>query len=99
MEEILVPIDKAGRLVLPKGVRDELAINPGDLLQLTISGNEVTLTPRKEPCGFVKRGKALVFSTGQPDLLDNEMVERVRNAASRESLIDIAAGLSPQKRR
>src|SRR5512143_3450425 len=77
MKNVLVPIDKAGRVVLPKDVRDELAIHPGDLLRITIRGNEVTLSPNKEASGFIRRGKALVFSSGGVGLLDNETVENV----------------------
>ncbi len=99
MKKVLVPIDKAGRVVLPKGVRDELAINPGDLLRITIRGNEVTLSPNKEACGFIKRGKALVFSSGGVDLLDNETVENIRNATRSESLSLISKGLPSQKRK
>src|SRR5438105_10577809 len=92
MKDVFVPIDKAGRVVLPKDVREELSINPGDLLKVTIRGNEVTLSPNREPCGFIKRGNALVFSTGEADLLDNETVEKVRNAAHRELVSDISRG-------
>jgi AbrB family looped-hinge helix DNA binding protein len=99
MKDVLVPIDKAGRVVLPKDVREELSINPGDLLKITIRGNEVTLSPRKEPCGFIKRGHALVFSTGGTDLLDNETVENVRNAAHQDLLSAISKELPTRKRK
>lgn len=93
MKDVLVPIDKAGRVVLPKHVRDELAINPGDLLKITIHGNEITLSPNKEAYGFIKRGKALVFSSGGAKLLDNEAVETVRTEARSDLLSDITKGL------
>ncbi len=99
MKNMLVPIDKAGRVVLPKVVREALAFNAGDLLKITIRGNEVVLKPTKEVCGVIKRGKAFVFSTGEADLLDNEAVERARNATRLESLIDISEGLATQKRK
>ena len=63
MKDVLIPMDQAGRIVLPKAVRQELAIKPGDVLRVSISGLAVTLTPRKEITGFVRKGKALVFST------------------------------------
>ena len=47
MKEVLVPIDKAGRVVLPKNLRQELAINPGDLLRISVHGNEMTLRPNR----------------------------------------------------
>lgn len=99
MKDVVVPIDKAGRIVLPKDVREELSINPGDLLKITIRGNEVTLSPRREARGFFKQGKALVFSTGGADLLDNETVENIRNSTHRELLSDISKGLPTPKRK
>jgi AbrB family looped-hinge helix DNA binding protein len=99
MKDVFVPIDKAGRVVLPKDVRDELAIHPGDLLKISIHGNEVTLRPNKETGGFIKRGKALVFSSEGADLLDNEMVENVRNAARGALLNNFSKGLPLQKRK
>jgi len=77
MSDLLVPIDKAGRVVLPKSVRDELAINPGDLLKVSLHGNEVTLRLKKESPGFVRRGRALVFASGADDLLRRETVETI----------------------
>lgn len=79
MKDTLIPIDKAGRVVLPKDVREELAINPGDLLKISVHGDQVTLQPNRETAGFVKRGGALIFSTGGTDLLENETVEAIRN--------------------
>lgn len=93
MKDLLVPIDKAGRVVLPKGVRNELGIKAGDLLRVTIHGNTVTLSPSREACGFIKRGSALIFSTGEAGLLDNDTVENVRNAAHNGLLDGISKGL------
>ncbi|HEY1663026.1 MAG TPA: AbrB/MazE/SpoVT family DNA-binding domain-containing protein [Verrucomicrobiae bacterium] len=97
MKDVLVPIDKAGRLVLPKNVRDELAINPGDLLRISIHGSEVTLHPNRQATGFVKRGRALVFSTGGADLLDNDTVETVRTFEREGSKTFISKGLLSQR--
>ena len=33
-----VTLDKAGRIVLPKLVRDELRLSPGDTLDLSVEG-------------------------------------------------------------
>jgi AbrB family looped-hinge helix DNA binding protein len=40
-------IDKAGRVVLPKPVRDALQISPGDSLELESSEDHIILRPRK----------------------------------------------------
>lgn len=99
MKDVLVPIDKAGRVVLPKDVRDELAINPGDLLKISIHGNEVTLHPNRQAAGFVKRGRALVFSTEGTDLLENNAVEAVRTSEREGSGALISKGLPSQRRK
>lgn len=48
-----VKIDRAGRIVLPKAVRDKLGLAPGDSLELEQRGNRVTLFPVAAPahCG------------------------------------------------
>jgi AbrB family looped-hinge helix DNA binding protein len=99
MKDALVPIDKAGRIVLPKEVREELAINPGDLLELSVQGDQVTLRPNREKTGFIKRGKALVYSTGGPDLLENEVVENIRGSERDSLKLNVAKDLPDQKRR
>jgi AbrB family looped-hinge helix DNA binding protein len=77
MKESLVPIDKAGRVVLPKHVREELAINPGDLLEVSVQGNDVTLRPKKEVTGLIKKKKALIFSSAAEQFLEPEAVEAI----------------------
>ena len=99
MKDVLVPIDKTGRVVLPRHVREELSINPGDLFKITIRGNEVTLSPTSERFGFIKRGHALVFSAGATDLLDNDTVESVRTATHQDRLRAIAKELPTRKRK
>src|SRR5215469_2610124 len=87
MKSMMVPIDHAGRIVLPKGVRQELAIKPGDTLLVGISGSSVTLTPKKESSGFVRKGKALVFTSSGDELLTNENAGRIlEESREREDL-------------
>ena len=38
-------IDKAGRIVIPKPLREELHLEPGDDLELESAGEEITLRP------------------------------------------------------
>lgn len=99
MKDILVPIDKAGRLVLPKNLREELALNPGDLLEVWVHGNEVTLRPKKAASGLVRRGQALVFSSGGGDLLSRETVEDILAEDREGRTTRIASGISSRKRK
>jgi len=94
MSDVMIPIDKAGRVVLPKHVREELSIKPGDRLKISIQGNAVTLSPINGGSGFMKRGRALVFSCEGADLLDNETVETIRAAEGGSLLSRMARGLA-----
>jgi AbrB family looped-hinge helix DNA binding protein len=98
MKEILVPIDKAGRLVLPKHLREELAIQAGDLLKVGIRGDELTLQPKREKTGFVRKGSALVFSTGGADLLTSGTVETIL-AEEREARGSFTTAALPKRQR
>ncbi len=97
MKELTVPIDGAGRIVLPKGVREELAIKPGDTLKVAVQGSSVTLTPSRETTGLVRKGKALVFSTIGDESLTVEAVNGVLGEAPEERHQRTAAGLRGAK--
>jgi AbrB family looped-hinge helix DNA binding protein len=40
-------LDKAGRVVIPKPVREELQLEPGDALELESGGAQITLRPAR----------------------------------------------------
>jgi AbrB family looped-hinge helix DNA binding protein len=93
MKEMTIPIDQAGRIVLPKDVRQELAIKPGDMLKLSIHGSSVTLTPNREAAGFVRKGHALVFSTSDAGPLNQETVNEILEGSRNERHNHNLAGL------
>ncbi len=99
MKHDMVPIDQAGRIVLPKGVRQELAIKPGDNFKVSIEGLAVMLTPNKESTGFVRKGKALVFSTAGDETLNEETVQEILEAGRAERDGRIVEALGGRKRR
>jgi AbrB family looped-hinge helix DNA binding protein len=59
-------LDKAGRVVLPKPVRDEMQLQPGDSLELESSEDHIVLRPRRGGAGLHKKQGIWVFSTGGP---------------------------------
>lgn len=61
-----VTIDKAGRVVLPKTLRDELHLAPGDTLDLVVEGERVTLRPRPAGPPLQKERGVWVFRIGEP---------------------------------
>lgn len=97
MRDLLVPIDMAGPVVLPKQVREELSINPGDLLQVTVQGDQVTLRPNRQKAGFIRRGKALIFSTRGAEVPDNQVIEALLAEDRSGTINEFVEGLPRQK--
>ncbi|MGA2878498.1 MAG: AbrB/MazE/SpoVT family DNA-binding domain-containing protein [Bryobacteraceae bacterium] len=50
-------LDKAGRVMIPKTLRQELHLGPGDTLQLDSKGEQITLRPMR-PKALLKRSVA-----------------------------------------
>ena len=97
MKQDAVPIDQAGRIVLPKGVRRELGLKSGDTFKVAIQGETVMLTPNRVGGSFVRKGKALVFVTPGDEGLTVATVQEILDArrAERDSLN--GAGLLTEK--
>jgi AbrB family looped-hinge helix DNA binding protein len=60
-----VTLDKAGRVVLPKTVRDGLHLEPGDQLELESEGESVTLRPVRSASPLRKEHGVWVFRSGR----------------------------------
>jgi AbrB family looped-hinge helix DNA binding protein len=71
-----VTIDGAGRLVLPKKIRDSLQLRAGDELDIEAADDRILLTPSRTEGQFRKKRGVWVFRTGEP--LSVETVERAR---------------------
>ena len=63
---VTVNLDKTGRVVLPKALRDELHLLPGDSLDLTVEGEQVTLRPKRTAAPLQKERGIWVFRIGEP---------------------------------
>jgi AbrB family looped-hinge helix DNA binding protein len=80
-------IDKAGRIVLPKPLREELQLAPGDSLEVNTKGEEITLRPIRGNSALKKKHGVWVFQAGQSlgeDAVDKAIREVRRD---REDLI------------
>lgn len=55
-----VAMDRAGRIVLPKRIRDALGLEPGVEFEASAEDGRVVLEPSAVPMRLVRRGKGLV---------------------------------------
>jgi AbrB family looped-hinge helix DNA binding protein len=58
-------LDKSGRVVLPKALRDELGLAAGDTLELESRGEQITLRPVWGGAALRKERGIWVYRTGR----------------------------------
>jgi len=82
-----IEIDKAGRVVVPKQIRDTLHLTPGTKLNIRIEGNQIVLQHEAKPRGLYRKRGMLVYDTGRPvpaesvDWLKNDREERMEKVS------------------
>jgi AbrB family looped-hinge helix DNA binding protein len=78
--DIQITIDSAGRVFIPKSVRDELALAPGDSLVLDRIGDTITLRPVRNSQPLSKEKGVWVFRTGGalPIFATDDVVHQIR---------------------
>lgn len=59
-------MDKAGRVVIPKPLRQELHLEPGDALELESGGEQITLRPARGTGPLQNEHGIWVLHTGEP---------------------------------
>jgi AbrB family looped-hinge helix DNA binding protein len=74
-------IDKAGRVVIPKPLREELHLEPGDSLEMETTGEQITLRPVRGTGPLIKEHGVWVFHAGQPlpASATDEMLQQIRD--------------------
>jgi AbrB family looped-hinge helix DNA binding protein len=82
-------------VVLPKPVRDDLQVGPGDSLELESSQEQIILRPLRGTMPLRKKKGIWVFRTGEPLSADtvNQVMKEVRHERERSNL-----GVIHQKR-
>ncbi len=64
--DLRITMDKAGRVVLPKPLRDELHLVPGDTLELQSTGERIVMRPVRPALPVAKEKGVWVFRSGEP---------------------------------
>jgi AbrB family looped-hinge helix DNA binding protein len=83
-----INMDKAGRIVLPKPVREELQLGPGDSLELESTEDQILLRPARGRGRIFKEHGMWVFDSGEPLTVEavNKTIRRVREERDRRNL-------------
>jgi AbrB family looped-hinge helix DNA binding protein len=78
---IQTTIDKAGRVVIPKPLREELHLESGDALELESAGEQITLRPVRGTGPLQKEHGVWVFHTRVPlsASVTDELLKEIRS--------------------
>ncbi|MDQ3282392.1 MAG: AbrB/MazE/SpoVT family DNA-binding domain-containing protein [Acidobacteriota bacterium] len=67
-EPTIITIDRVGRVVIPKEIRDQAGIEPGMQLQVRCREGRIEIEARRRPVRIEKRGRlqvAVAVETGE----------------------------------
>src|SRR5687768_5530534 len=77
MQAETIQIDRAGRIVIPKPVRQRFNLLPGDKLRLSADQTGIRLEPTDPGGKLVRRGSVLVFTGEFNEPVTSEGVQRM----------------------
>jgi AbrB family looped-hinge helix DNA binding protein len=82
-----ITIDQAGRLVIPKSIRDRFNLRAGCELEIEASGNEIRLCVADlEPSLVKRRGMLIHHGTNKTDL---DVVDFIRSEREKEAVAEV----------
>jgi AbrB family looped-hinge helix DNA binding protein len=70
-------IDPAGRMVIPKPIREAAGLRPGESLEVTYRDGRIEIEPAAAEVKLVRKGKLLVARAPGAKPLKHEVVNRV----------------------
>ena len=74
-------LDRFGRIVIPKRVRENLGLTPGTILQIEPRGEDVLLKPVREEPNIIQKDGVLVFSgSASGDILESIKIHREKRS-------------------
>jgi AbrB family looped-hinge helix DNA binding protein len=80
-------IDLAGRMVIPKEIRQQAGLKPGMTLDVHCRAGRIEIEPAPMPVRLVRKGRLLVaMPRTKAPTLSAEAVERTRRALRREAV-------------
>ena len=82
---MITTMDSAGRLVIPKEIRESARLSPGQPLDVRFVRGRVEIEPAPLKVRFVKKGALVVAVPESPvEPLDPDVVEETRERLQRE---------------
>ncbi|MDA7645609.1 AbrB/MazE/SpoVT family DNA-binding domain-containing protein [bacterium] len=82
-----ITIDKAGRVVIPKSIRERLNLIPGSELEIDVKGNEINMAASSTETKLIEKKGVLVFD-GRSDA-DIGIAEFIRRQRSQPAIADL----------
>jgi len=79
-----ITIDRAGRLVIPKTIRDEMNLVPGSELEIDLEGGEIRLRLPVPKPRLVEEDGFLIFSSGEK--LDIDIADFINKERDKQEL-------------
>jgi AbrB family looped-hinge helix DNA binding protein len=76
-----ITIDGAGRVVIPKGVREELQLSAGDSLELEAFEDQIVLRPARSASALVKKQGIWIHRSSEavPENVIQDTIDRLHN--------------------
>ena len=81
-----ISIDKAGRVVLPKALREKMHVEAGDDFLVEAEGDRITLRPIRQEAPLKKELGVWVYQGESSNKSIPELIEAEREKRVRESL-------------